>query len=218
MLTNLKKMRKEKGMTQELVASMLGVPLSTYRTWEQQQNTPRATELVKLCSFFECSLDDLFGEDAKNTDYKNIMGRVAHPVAVPSYAPYKGRISAGDPIFINELHEEQRWVDPSVIEDHPNGYFLYVDGDSMNLVVPDGCFVLIDPDAELCTGDIAAIRTDGDEARLKRIHITANAITLIPESTNPKHETTTIPFSDEMQRVQRIGKVVWYYYNPLDRG
>jgi transcriptional regulator with XRE-family HTH domain len=45
-LKGLKPARKAKGFSQEAVAAAIGVPLGTYRSWEQCQNVPRVSKAV----------------------------------------------------------------------------------------------------------------------------------------------------------------------------
>lgn len=60
MLKGLKKVRKTSGLKQDQAAKMLGIPLSTYRNWEQCKTAPASlTTLIDLMRFFGCSLDEL---------------------------------------------------------------------------------------------------------------------------------------------------------------
>ena len=64
MLYELKQLRKKKGITQNEAAKEFGVPLSTYRNWEQLKNMPRDNvTLKKIADYFDVSMEALFGYD-----------------------------------------------------------------------------------------------------------------------------------------------------------
>jgi transcriptional regulator with XRE-family HTH domain len=82
-LVNLKRVRKERGKTQEEAAKDLGIKLATYRAWEQQKYAPRSEKLRELASYLNCSTDYLFGITTKNIAYTNYHQDVS--VAVDDY-------------------------------------------------------------------------------------------------------------------------------------
>lgn len=55
----LKTLRKEKNLTQEALAAMLGVERTTVTMWETGQNIPPTKYLVTLADSLGCTLDDL---------------------------------------------------------------------------------------------------------------------------------------------------------------
>lgn len=64
MLFELKAIRKKSGLSQENAAKQLGVPLNTYRNWEQLKTMPRDRgDIPRLARFFGVTVEDLFGED-----------------------------------------------------------------------------------------------------------------------------------------------------------
>lgn len=64
MLFELKAIRKKSGLSQEAAAKQLGVPLNTYRNWEQLKTMPRDRgDIPRLARFFGVTVEDLFGED-----------------------------------------------------------------------------------------------------------------------------------------------------------
>jgi repressor LexA len=71
---------------------------------------------------------------------------------------------------------------------------LHVKGDSMNLLVRDGEYVLIILQSEAADGDIVVAGFVGEEteATLKRYYRRWNQITLEPVSDNPVHQSRTI--------------------------
>lgn len=64
MLFELKTIRKKSGLSQEDAADQLGVPIGTYRNWEQLKTMPRDRgDIPRLARFFGVTVEDLFGED-----------------------------------------------------------------------------------------------------------------------------------------------------------
>ena len=57
----LKELRENRNLTQAELAEQLGVGVSTIGMWESTQRTPTAKMLLKLISFFGCTLDYLLG-------------------------------------------------------------------------------------------------------------------------------------------------------------
>lgn len=57
----LKELRKEKGVTQKVVADYLGITIKAYCFYELGQRMPPIPTLLKLCEFFGVSSDYLLG-------------------------------------------------------------------------------------------------------------------------------------------------------------
>lgn len=61
---NIKSLRKEKGLTQEKLAEILGVSVGAVSKWENGNNTPDILMLASLADVFDVSIDALLGYDA----------------------------------------------------------------------------------------------------------------------------------------------------------
>ncbi|HAR5874407.1 TPA: helix-turn-helix transcriptional regulator [Staphylococcus pseudintermedius] len=55
----LRRLRKEKGITQEYLANELYVSIQTINKWENGKCLPDAINLLHIAQFYEISLDDL---------------------------------------------------------------------------------------------------------------------------------------------------------------
>ncbi|MDO4443253.1 MAG: helix-turn-helix transcriptional regulator [Slackia sp.] len=60
---NLQHLRATRNMTQEQLAMLLGVSRQSVTKWEAEKSYPEMDKLLKMCTLFECSLDDLVQGD-----------------------------------------------------------------------------------------------------------------------------------------------------------
>lgn len=71
---NIKRLRLEKNLTQEQLATKLGVSAQAVSKWETSETYPDGTLLVPLANELEVSLDELFGNDS--VSMADISGRI----------------------------------------------------------------------------------------------------------------------------------------------
>jgi transcriptional regulator with XRE-family HTH domain len=63
--TNLKKLRKASGLTQQEVAEKLMIKPNTYGAWEANKTYPSAYYLPKLSAIYGISISQLFDTEAE---------------------------------------------------------------------------------------------------------------------------------------------------------
>lgn len=127
-------------------------------------------------------------------------------VSVPLY----GSIAAGTPIEM--LTVEDTFVIPRDIEArYPESFLLKVVGESMNRVIPNGSYALINPTEQTVDGKAYAVCVNGFDATIKRVRTLANGIELYPDSTDPTIKPMVFDYADpDVETVTVIGEVVWY--------
>jgi transcriptional regulator with XRE-family HTH domain len=59
----LKKLREDRGLSQNDIVRMTGIPKSTYLRWEWGQGAPPLLAAVRLADVLDVSMDELVGRD-----------------------------------------------------------------------------------------------------------------------------------------------------------
>lgn len=85
--TNIARLRKEKGITQEELANYLGVSKPAVSKWESGQSYPDILLLPHLAAYFNRTIDDLLGYEAQMTaeEVKNLYIRLADAFAAEPF-------------------------------------------------------------------------------------------------------------------------------------
>jgi transcriptional regulator with XRE-family HTH domain len=65
-MKNLVKLRKQRDLTQGVLAKKLGVELNTVWKWENGKITPSVESVKKIADFFNITVDELLNGPAKN--------------------------------------------------------------------------------------------------------------------------------------------------------
>lgn len=152
--SNLKHLRKTKGLTQAQMAEALGTKRATVGAWEEGRAEPRARMLQTLSAYFQVSLDALLltaMDDAAQTRRSNTPSPRVLPIAVDREAgeelitvvPVRaaaGYLSGyGDVEFIASLPTFRLPV--SELPQDMTLRLFQIEGDSM-LPLPSGSYVL----------------------------------------------------------------------------
>ena len=66
--TNIKRLRSDKGITQEQLAEAMNVTCAAVSKWERSETYPDITMLQPLAFYFGVSLDELMGYDKKRVN------------------------------------------------------------------------------------------------------------------------------------------------------
>jgi len=209
MLYQLKTLRKLSGLSQIEMAEKLNVALGTYRNWEQCLNMPQDVSNIKeMANILHVSMEALFGYDAFEPGALDEEMDEEQFVYVPLY----GRIAAGQPLYMDAV-EDHILAPREIRRRHPNAFFLTVDGESMNNVLPNGCYALVDPEKKspVVDGTAYAVCVNGYDATIKRIKQLENGVELIPDSKDPTFHAQVYDKTVEgTESITVIGEVVWY--------
>lgn len=206
----LRTLRKNAGLTQLELAQKLDLTSTAIGAWEAGRAKPRLDKLEQLAGILGTSAYYLLnGEEPPSPDFSYPSGS-RRPVGRSDMVPMRrlGKTHAGD--AIEELEDEGTVEVPEhVAELHPNGFVLSVEGDCMDRAYPDGCVVLVDPDASPWNGCAVVAETSPGESVLRRYMRGSNTLLLSADSHGGQYEDMV--FSDvETQEVRMLGVVVWF--------
>ena len=73
---NIRKLRKDRKMTQEQLAEVLGITVGAVYKWESGLSVPELTLIVKMADFFDVSVDVLLGHKMKDNSAESIEKRL----------------------------------------------------------------------------------------------------------------------------------------------
>ena len=72
---NLRLKRRERGLSQEKLASRLHVVRQTISKWEKGQSVPDAEQLIKLAVILETTVSELLGAQAEGEEEPNQLAK-----------------------------------------------------------------------------------------------------------------------------------------------
>ena len=64
MKVSLKALRVNASLSQEEAASRIGTSSRTIQNWEKYVTYPSASQLIKICNVYNCSLNDIYLPDS----------------------------------------------------------------------------------------------------------------------------------------------------------
>lgn len=193
----LRRLRVERGLSQEDVARRLGTSRQVISRYESGARMPKLSTVTALAAALDAPLGALTGE-------AEVFGLPG--VERPKWrrVPLLGDIACGEPILAEENVEGYVEVDASVRCD----FTLRCRGDSMEPRLRDGDIVMIRIQPDVLDGQIAAVLIGG-EATLKHVyHLPGRAgLRLMPE--NPAHAPIFVT-PDNADEARILGRAVAY--------
>mgnify|MGYP000881001083 CR=1 FL=1 len=200
---NIRAIRDRFDLTQRELADVAGVTENAVSKWENGYSEPRMGAIERIAACYGLRKGDII-ED----------GGMMRPTPTPDgfvEVPLYGSIAAGTPIEM--LPVDETHPIPAIVRDrYPGAFLLRVRGESMNRVIPDGCYALIEPAQTVeRDGKPYAVCVNGYDATIKRVHKLANGYELIPDSTDPTYRSQVFDYGVEgTDEITVIGRVVWY--------
>lgn len=187
--------RKQKKLTQEVIAERMGVSVAQVSRWENGHDGIPSQRLPSLVEAYEASLEVLLGGGVAVAS-TTITG---HPVR---WIPLVGRAPAGN--WREAIECPIGEVAVRADKAGKNAFAVEVDGDSMNMILPEGGWAVVDPDKRHFFDKAVYLVMNGDgEATIKRFR--DNPARLVPVSTNDSHGEIMLG-----EPITIIGRVVAY--------
>ena len=170
--------------------------------YEKGDREPYGETLSKMADELDVTTDYLLGR----TDQPKPGGNVHRiPPQELRAIPVLGIIPAGTPMVAQEEEREYVFL-PSYLLPQGELYVLHVRGDSMcggEDPICAGDLAIIQQDTPIEDKDICAVRVNGDEATLKRVHAHDAYIDLLPD--NPAY----LPEIHRADDVAILGKLIY---------
>lgn len=172
----IKKLRKEKNLTQKKLGEILGVTEASYNRYENNNIDLSNDHLLKLAEYFNVSIDYLLGNEENKKTPSNEGVRINVLGSVPAGIPLE---AIEDIVDWEEIPSE--WL-------KKGDYFaLQLDGDSMSPKYLDKDVVIFKKQNTIDTNQEAIVYVNGYDATFKKIIIKDDgSITLQP--LNPLHD------------------------------
>ena len=213
---NIVELRSIFGITQEQLAKIAGVSRGAVSQWEGGFSEPRMGAIQKIADHFGISKSNIIEDGGMDQiDPVTRKRRISAPANAvfpaqprPAYAPLLGRVHAGD-AQEPDIIDSRIPIPFEVLERHSRGYFLQVEGQCMNRVYPDGCFIFIDPDRQPKNGSVAVVSIDGSDYVMRRLYSTGQTVVLSPDSWEDGYEDIVLTAGDD-RTVEYVGTVVWF--------
>lgn len=199
--------RVAKGWSQQQLADAIGATQQTIQRYESGARDIKSSVIIKLSAALGVTISYLLGLESEKIDSSPDSF-----VDVPLY----GSIAAGKPMEMVAV-EGSHPIPTKVREKYPDSFLLKVEGDSMNRVLPNGCYALVDPRQTAdCNGAPYAVCVNGYDATIKRVRKLNNGFELVPDSNDPTYEKKTYNYNEpDTDTITVIGRVV-YYVLPFD--
>ncbi|KMO85692.1 LexA family transcriptional regulator [Megasphaera cerevisiae DSM 20462] len=156
----IKQLRTEAHLTGEEFGELFGVAKSTVSLYENNKSTPDDEIKIKMCKYFNISLDYLMGLSNNRYNKKEPQKGIKIPIL--------GSVVAGIPVeAITDIigYEE---ITPQMAK-NGNYFALKVRGESMLPELKNGDIVIIREQPDVESGEIAIVLVNGDEATVKQV-------------------------------------------------
>lgn len=202
--SNIRRIRESHGMTQEEFGKIASVTAMAVSQWENGRSVPRMGAVQAIADYFHISRGELL-DDARDS-----LPTGAIPVrGTSAMVPVRtlGVTHAGE--RMDELESEYEVEFPAgVVSRHPGCFALKVEGDCMDRRYPDGCHVLVDPEAEPSNGAAVVAEFDDGRSVLRCCYRGASTMMLSADSFSEEYEDIVVMHDDPPVRL--VGVVVWF--------
>ena len=211
---NIKALRERFDLTQDELAEKLNVTRESVHRWETGKIAIRDRHVAKMVELFGVDPEDItsakYGLAGSHRLPSNSLPSGALPVrGTSAMVPVRtlGVTHAGE--RMDELESEYEVEFPAgVVSRHPGCFALNVEGDCMDRRYPDGCHVLVDPEAEPANGAAVVAEFDDGRSVLRCCYRGASTMMLSADSFSEEYEDIVVMHDDPPVRL--VGVVVWF--------
>lgn len=191
---------KRLGLTDEELAEKTGIGLTAVKRFITGYSAPTDGEAAKLGMILGVPTDYLKGK----TDVPQMSEPMERIPVFLEYPENNGNIEDFMPmgyIFGNYA-----------VSDTKNCFFVVVDNDDMSAAkITSGDKVLIDPGKAVVSGDLAAVRINGEKPVIRRVFFDGPSVLLNTEGMRPE----SVEYNTEKTDIEFLGAVVLAISYPL---
>ncbi len=183
----LRKIRIERDLNQDQLASLSGVAQATISEYEsgKRRAAPRSDQVAKLATILEVTTDYLLG--LVDSPLSNLRGEVTNAnLKSQKQIPILGQVSAGSGVPAEDDVIGHMMIDETESID----FALVVHGHSMYPKLLDGDIVFVRKQQLARNGQMVVVRINGDEGVIKYFHKSGDTIILTSE--NPDYKPIRI--------------------------
>lgn len=200
--SRIKKLRKEKKITQLKLGDLVGVSDVTIGFWEKDVNEPKYENLENLAKILDTTIEYIkHGRNEVSESIKDFR-------PITRMLPVLDYVQAGNWSNVRSLepHEIELWL-PAPPNAGKNSFYMIVQGTSNFPHFKDGDFICIDPDIPIeyiQTGEMIVAMCN-DEATFKALVREPNRMYL--QALNPNFQPNIIPLNENcIYKGKYIGK------------
>lgn len=210
---NLNKFMKLRNVDQSDIIADLNINKSAISSWCVGTRLPRMSKIQMLANYLNINVSDLIEENSLNSKVSKLQKYMEeNNIDSLKLLPVYGTIKAGEPNWAEQNIEGYIPFDSSIdgYSDNEEYFYLKVDGESMNQVIKNGDFALIQKTSSAESGDIIVALVNGYDATLKKFRrINNQFVSLDPLSNDPSIEAITVDL--KTTNFQILGKFVGYF-------
>lgn len=195
----IREARRAKGWTQQDLAERMGTTQQTIQRYERGTRSLRASVLARLSEVLDVTVAYLLGMSEDDAPR-------AGTVDVPLYGP----IAVGKPL--EEAESEPYPIPTEVRGRWPHAFLLRIEGESMDRILPSGCYALVDPCAAIdYDGQPYAVRVGDLGPTVRRVRRIPGGLRLAPDSNDPSFRPQDFHLAGQGETtLSVIGRVVWH--------
>lgn len=206
----LKKLRLANGFSRKEVSKRLNIHETTLKRYEDGDIKKLSLDTFKiLASFYDVEPYDIIGLENLTTN-KNALNTVENNQRLYQHKEQQncnltvyGKVCAGD--GIEALEDPIDEIGDPYYRIKEEKFALLVDGDSMNNVVANGMYAIIEKRPIVNNGEIAVVLIDNEVGMLKRFYQLDDMVILRPDSSNPDHKPLTF-VGNEINSLKILGR------------
>lgn len=195
---SLRKIRKDKNLTLDELAALLGTSKQVLSRYENGQRSPKVSIVADYADKLGLTISELTSYSRTSSRVDGLIPRQQIKIR---RAPVLGDTAAGQPITANREYDEWVYIPD---DGHTFDAALRIKGDSMLPKYHDGDLVLVRYQDDVLNGQVAVVQID-DDVTLKRVYHVPGGLSLL--SDNPDYPPLNYT-EDDVNNAHLVGLAV----------